>query len=409
MPESYNKVLGKSPRINRIIGRIDGTKPGPCLIFFGGIHGNEPLGVHTLNQVIAQLKKKQDLFHGTLIAIGGNLWALERSMRYQEADLNRMWTQDRLNVLADGTFIPKNEDEKQQLEIFRLLKDILINETGPFYFFDLHTTSSPTIPFITVNDSMLNRKFTKQYPLPLVLGIEEFLDGPLLSYINELGYVSFGFEGGQHDDLDSIKNLEVFIYLSLVFTGALPKNAVDYEEYIAHWNTFTQNYQRFYEIYHRFEVKENERFKMKPGFSNFQNINRDEILATINDKIIRSTGKSIIFMPLYQLKGSDGYFLIRKIPGFFLWLSSILRKYRMDRILILLPGIRWSSSLRDTMIVNRRVAPLITRQLLHLFGYRCKLKNDNYLIIKNREYRSRKQDYEQEKWFHGTVNLEDLK
>lgn len=399
MPNVYEKVLDQNIPIKRIIGRIDGAKPGPCLIFFAGIHGNEPLGVLALDQVIHQLEHKQDVFSGTLIAIGGNLRALENSVRYHESDLNRIWTQDRLKALENRTFAPINDEDEQQLEIYQLLEEILNNETGPFYFFDLHTTSSATIPFIAVNDSMLNRKFTKQYPVPLILGIEEYLDGPLLNYINELGYVSFGFEGGQHDDPNSIKNLKIFINLTLVFTGALPEHDIEFNECLSYWNSTINEHQTFYEIYNRYAVNDSIKFTMKPGFSNFQPVGPNEILATVDGQDLCSEERSIIFMPLYQSRGTDGYFLIRKIPAFFLWLSSVLRKYRLDRLLILLPGIKWSSSLRDAMIVDRRVAPFMTKQLLHLFGYRCKLKNDNYLIIKNREYRSRKEDYVKEKWY----------
>lgn len=47
-----------------------------------------------------------------------------------------------------------------------------------------------------VNDSFLNCIYIKNYLLFIVLGIEEYLEGFLLNYINELGYVVFGFEGG---------------------------------------------------------------------------------------------------------------------------------------------------------------------------------------------------------------------
>lgn len=399
MTEVYSKALGQTVQIDRIIGRVDGKKPGPCLLFFGGIHGNEPAGVFALQQVVKELALKQKDLSGSFIAISGNLWALERSVRYHKADLNRLWSAHKIEALKKGGVIPKNEDEKQQLEIFELLQDLLNTETGPFYFFDLHTTSSETVPFITVNDSLLNRKFTSQYPVPLILGIEEYLDGPLLSYINELGYVSFGFEGGQHDELVSITNCKIFIYLSLVFSSALDQNAIEYDQYLSHWNSIMPNHPAFFEIYSRFKVDENELFVMKRGFSNFQSIDRNEKLATINGNTIHSKEKSIIFMPLYQNQGSDGYFLIRKIPHFFLWLSSVLRKYMIDRFFVLFPGVKWDSELRDRMVVDLRIARFISKELFHLFGYRSKQIDQHHLRIKNREYRSRKQDYCQEKWF----------
>lgn len=77
--------------------------------------------------------------------------------------------------------------------MFTLLEDIINSNFGPFYFIDFHTTLSKTLPFITINDVVIDRKFSKFFLVPIALGIEEYLNGPLLSYINELGYVSLGF------------------------------------------------------------------------------------------------------------------------------------------------------------------------------------------------------------------------
>ena len=82
------------------------------------------------------------------------------------------------------------------------------------------------MPFITINDALINRKFSEQFPVPIVLGIEEYLNGPLLSYINQMGYVSLGFESGQHDDFSAITNSIAFVYLALVYSGVLKEEAV---------------------------------------------------------------------------------------------------------------------------------------------------------------------------------------
>ncbi len=399
MIEVYSKALKQTINVDRIIGRVDGTKPGPCLFFFGGIHGNEPAGIFALQQVMQALASKRDEMAGSIIGISGNLWALERSVRYQETDLNRMWTPDKMEALEQGTSKPKNEDEKEQLEIFHLLHHLLATEKGPFYFFDLHTTSSVSIPFITVNDSLLNRKFSSRYPVPLILGIEEYLDGPLLSYINELGYVSFGFEGGQHDALSSIENHKIFIYLSLTFSGAYRLSAEKLDQYLKQWQALIPEHRAFYEIYRRFGLEESDQFIMNPGFLNFQSIDKKEELATINGRKVRAEEDATIFMPLYQHQGNDGYFLIRKIPHFFLWLSGLLRNYRLDRFFVLLPGVKWSSESKDTMLVDLRIARLIPRQLFHLFGYRSKQITQHHLLVKNREYRAKTTDYREASWY----------
>ena len=204
MIKVYSKALDQSIEVDRLIGQIRGEQPGPTIIFLGGMHGNEPSGVFALQKVVDVLTEKNPPIKGSIYAISGNLPALAKGERFHTRDLNRMWTNENMNQLIAGKLEADCEDTVELLELYKLIQGILEKESGPFYFIDLHTTSSETIPFVLVNDSLVNRKFTEQYPLPMILGIEEYLEGPLLSYINELGYVAFGYEAEQHDDLVSI-------------------------------------------------------------------------------------------------------------------------------------------------------------------------------------------------------------
>ena len=395
MVKVHSKALDSSIEVGRIIGQIDGTQPGPCLIFIGGVHGNEPSGVFALNQVMHELQKKAIPIRGTVIALAGNLWALERCKRYQEEDLNRLWRHRNTDALKDGTFKAGNADEEQQIELYSIIQELLSTKDGPFYFFDLHTTSSMTAPFMTVNDSLLNRKFTQQYPVPMILGIEEYLDGPLLSFINGLGYVSFGFESGQHHELSSIQNHVSFTYLSLVFTGAVAEHHVEFEQ---HYSSLNNMPDHIYEIYFRYQIEEKEEFSMQPGFLNFQAIRKRQLLALSENRPVFSTSNSTIFMPLYQDQGSDGFFLIRRIPPILLLLSSWLRRWRFDRILPLMPGIKWLGSKRDSLIVDQKIARFMTKQFLHILGYRSKKVSEHHMIVRNREAASRNDDYREENW-----------
>ena len=192
MTKVYSKALNEFTEIDRLIGQYRGESPGPTLIFTAGIHGNEPAGIFALQEVFEKLQSSNFPFKGDMFAIGGNLNALAKGVRFKKVDLNRIWNEDSVSELRSGINHSSEKESIEQKEIYYIVKKILDKATGPVYFFDLHTTSSETVPFVTVNDSLLNRKFTQQYPVPMILGIEEFLDGPLLSYINELGYVAFG-------------------------------------------------------------------------------------------------------------------------------------------------------------------------------------------------------------------------
>ncbi|NJB72201.1 hypothetical protein GGR42_002692 [Saonia flava] len=395
----YSKALKESIKVNRLVGSIKGELPGPTVIFTGGIHGNEPSGVFALHRVLENLRSKLSSFKGNMYAISGNLTALEKGIRYHDKDLNRLWTTEHMNQMIRREIHGENMETTQQLDIYKTILEILEAENGPFYFVDLHTTSSETKPFATVNDNLLNRKFTKQYPVPLLLGIEEYLEGPLLNYINELGYVAFGFESGQHDSFSSIENHIAFIYLTMVYSGNINKSEVDFDAHYQLLVNATKDLTKFYEIVYHYKIKENEVFTMKSGFTNFEPVHKNQEIAISDGNKVLVPQNGEIFMPLYQKQGNDGFFIIKPIPRIFLNLSALLRTIHADYILPLLPGVSWVSKKRDILVVNLKVAKFIAKKIFHLLGYRSMQLDKTHMVIKNREANSRKKEYQHSIWY----------
>lgn len=397
MIEVHSKATQEDISVNRIIGHVKGTKDGPTIIFTGGIHGNEPSGVFALKSVIDKLNSLQISMKGNLYAIAGNMWALQRGERYHSMDLNRLWTAPRMKKILNGkqSELGVNPDTAEQLEIFEVIQGIIENESGPFFFLDLHTTSSQTMPFLTVNDTILNRKFSQQFPVPSILGIEEFLEGPLLSYINYLGYIAVGFESGQHDDIQSITNHEAFAMIAAVTAGCINKDELpDYDEYLNTLRKASKGTGDIYEITHRHEIAPEEEFVMHPGYVNFSNIKKGVHLAESNDRPVLSPRSGKIFMPLYQKQGNDGYFIVRRIPPFVLKLSAGLRKIKFDRILTILPGVKWANPKKKTLIIKLNVAKFFAKDFFHLLGYRSKQVDSEYMYAKNRETSMRSEAYD---------------
>jgi len=95
----YNNARDKTIETGRIIGALQGTQPGPLLVFCGGIHGNEPAGLFALPQVYHKLLESDCDFHGKSVAIAGNVWALSQPKRYATYDLNRLWTPEGIEQL----------------------------------------------------------------------------------------------------------------------------------------------------------------------------------------------------------------------------------------------------------------------------------------------------------------------
>ncbi|SHI71634.1 succinylglutamate desuccinylase/aspartoacylase domain-containing protein [Algibacter luteus] len=396
MIDVYNKALNSSLKINRILGKIEGTKPGPTVIFFGGIHGNETSGVFALKDALAGINNTY--VSGTIYGISGSLTALKAHKRYIEDDLNRLWTKQQIQNILSKAHV--NEDEAELVELNTILNEILEKHKPPFYFVDLHTTSSKTLPFITINDALINRKFSEQFPVPIVLGIEEYLNGPLLSYINQLGYVSLGFESGQHDDFVAITNSIAFVYLTLVYSGVLKQEAViNFSKYYEQLKQQSNNTKQVFEVVYLHKIQKNERFKMLNGFKSFETVKKGTLLAISNTKEIESRYNGNIFMPLYQQKGAEGFFIIKPIKPFFLKLSTVLRRIKTDSFLAFLPGISWANKNEGILQVDLKVARYFAKPLFHLLGYRNRQITRTHIRLNNRERVAKTKIYRKAPWY----------
>ena len=115
-----------------------------------------------------------------------------------------------------------------------------------------------------------------------------------------------------------------------------------------------------FEIIHLHSIVNGEQFKMLPNFNSFQNLSKGTPLAFSNGKQLVAQRDSVMFMPLYQKKGRDGYFLIKKIKPFFLNLSTVLRRIKADSLLPLLPGISWDTKDKNALQVNLKVTKSIS-------------------------------------------------
>jgi len=389
----------RTTEVKRFIGYIKGKEKGPTLIFFGGIHGNEMAGVKALESVFKTLQEPLKT-KGSIIGIRGNIPAQLKGKRFLDNDLNRLWTTGNIDHIKAKEKSERSIEEQELMEIYHLIFELLSTQSPPFYFIDFHTTSSKTLPFITINDALLNRAFSRLFPVPVILGIEEYLEGPLLSHMNEKGYVSLGFESGQHIDSESVENNISFFWLTLVFAGALKKEELpEFEHHYRQLQNSAKHDENFYEVIYRRVIKTGDSFIMHNGFKSFEKVTRGTPLARHNEIEIKVKKDTILFMPLYQEQGEEGFFLIRYIPKWAMILSVFLRKIKFDSFLALLPGISWSDKKKESLSINIKVARFFTKPFFHLLGYRNIVQDKNRFLMKNRERTAKNEMYVNEWWF----------
>jgi succinylglutamate desuccinylase/aspartoacylase family protein len=394
-PEAVGRVTVESGPgtdvAGRLLGHIEGAERGPTLLCIAGIHGNEPAGVHAVRRVLAGLHDRHGEMSGRFIAFAGNLAALEVGCRFVDRDLNRAWTSSRLAALRDNQNAPESVEDREQVELLAAIEEVLSSADGPVYALDLHTTSGPGGVFSAFTDSLPHRDFAASFPVPMIFGLEELVDGTLLNLLSEHGIVALTVETGQHDEPEAVDRAEAAIWIAAVRAGLLPERlapeAITARERL---ERDSHGVPRALEMRHRHHVVEDDEFVMVPGYHNFQSVSEGDVVAhdARGDILLDESGR--LLMPLYQAQGEDGFFLVREFRPFWMNVSLIMRRAGLSRIAHWLPGVRRIPGTEDQVLVDKRVARFFARQLFHLLGYRQLEDAGHELVMRRRRFDERK-------------------
>jgi len=372
----------------RILGEIDGGLEGPTVLVTAGIHGNENAGVVAVERVVSRLVRERPEARGRFVCSIGNMRALREGTRFVDVDLNREWTPAKVAALGDGTPVKGQRAEHvEQRALIDFIGDEVRAARGPVFFIDMHTSSADGPPFITVGDTLLNREFSANFPLPVILGLEEQVDGSLLEFLNNCGLVTLGIEGGQHDSDESADRLEAMLLLAMVATGFLAATAVpDLARYRSLLAEQSDGIPRVIEVRHRHAVEPADRFRMEPGFANFVPVRKGQLLAQDAHGDVLCPEDGLMLLPLYQGQGEDGFFVARRVGPFRNAVSAVLRRWRVGRLVRLLPGVRRYEKRPGVLEVNTRVARFYPLDVFHLFGYRKLRSEGTHLIVTRRKH-----------------------
>jgi len=367
--------------VAEFIGNVD----GPTLIAVGSIHGNEPSGHAALMRVRDRLLNIQPRLQGRVFLLTGNAGALAKGVRFQAYDLNRGWARDNVirNTPEPRSSLPEDLEHHELLAVFR---EILQSAADEVYVLDLHSTSAGGQPFATVGDTLRNRAFARKLPVTILLGIEEQLEGTMLEFMNNEGAVTLGFEGGQHEDPAAVDNHEALVLLSLVNAGILGEDDLPIAAELSERLRGATETPGIFEVRHREPVSENDEFRMKPGFRNFDPIRRGQVVATNCEGEIKAPESGLIMMPLYQKQGDDGFFIVRPVARFWLWLSALLRNLSIADRVRLLPGVKAYPKRPEQLQIDTRIARFFPLQIFHLLGFRKLRWKQNFLLVARRRH-----------------------
>lgn len=310
----------------RVIGRFGGKIKGPLVLVFAGIHGNETAGIVAMEKahrmLHASLPGGENAFAGVLLALKGNLPAIKAGQRFIDRDLNRMWTPEHIHRILQAEKSHLSTEDKEMAQLLELVHDALYAcQPEVLIILDLHTTSADGGIFVIPANTEASLRLAKYIHAPVVLGLLEGIEGSLLHFTEGNHFAIGGFpkqcmgiafEGGQHDDPASIERCLAALFITLRSAGCIPEEALvgPYDMLLHNYASMLPEVTRLRYVHH---IHPGDGFRMRPGYRNFQPIDSGEHLADDAEGPVKASCSGLILMPLYQARGSDGFFVVEVV------------------------------------------------------------------------------------------------
>ena len=186
---------------------------------------------------------------------------------------------------------------------------------------DLHTTSADGGIFCIPTDEKASLRLAKELHAPVILNLFEGVEGTLLRFAAD-GHFQMGgfpkntfgvaFEAGQHDDPLSVSRSVAGIINCLRAAGCVEQGKLNtrHDDILQQYSDRLPKVTRLTHVHH---IRPGDEFRMRPGYINFQSIEKGEHLANDVTGPIYAPNAGLILMPLYQPKGSDGFFIVEEL------------------------------------------------------------------------------------------------
>jgi len=293
-----------------LIGTL-GNNEAKKLIVIGGMHGNEISGVEAIEETLEFFQKHPEIqLNGKIYFIKGNISALNKNERFIDKDLNRLWSDDYIQNEHPDIF-----DVKEVKELHKLIaEDICQNDYSNCTLLDLHTFSAKTGAFCIPADNPKSMALAQTFKTPFIEKLAGSLPETALNYFGNKGMASVVFEGGTHASIEAKENLKAGIFHTIAYLDLVNRKDFDIVfEMRKKLYEISKNLPHYLRLTYIHKLKEYNKYRTKPGYFNFKRINKNEVIATQDGSEIKSPSDGYILMPLYQKKGSDGFFIVQEL------------------------------------------------------------------------------------------------
>ena len=258
--------------------RITTDAPGPRVVMFCGVHGDELSGIHAVEKLFFDFfTGARTLFKGSLTLARANAEAFAAERRYVKHNLNRMFRDEYGPDIDRGSY-----EYRRALELKPILR-------GCDYFLDLHSAPIAQEPFLIAEQHAIG--FYAKLGLPhIIMGWNKFSGGPTggdaENYANLHGAKAATLESGSHFEKRSndVAYRTVLALLSLL----------DMIEPVAMEMGGDAEVIDMYAVV----TKEADDFRYAGDVQNFKRFARDETFAFQNGQPVTVSEDSILLIPM---------------------------------------------------------------------------------------------------------------
>lgn len=263
--------------------QLDGKNDGPTSIILAGVHGDEKCAIEALEKTLLNFS----IENGRVFFGYGNPRAIEENKRFIEANLNRMFKDDKLLSV----------DERKSYEYKRaqFLKKYLDKSEA---LLDLHASHTPNSKHFIICEKN-SREVVKYLPGDFIVsGFDALEPGGTDSYMNSNGKMGICMECGYIEDPESIKVAETGILAFLKARGHIANDEKVKKHTRIHFD-------------YLYKTKTNN-FILAKSFDDFAEISKGQLIGIDGGEEIIAERDAVILFARNRNKIGDEAFLLGK-------------------------------------------------------------------------------------------------
>ncbi len=265
--------------------KIVGQASGSVSIVIAGVHGDESCGVEAFSQLLPHFT----IDNGTVFFAYGNPRAIQKNVRFDEFNLNRLFKDD--DLISDDIKASYEYGRAQQLKVYMDKSSAML---------DIHASSIKNSRIFAICEPN-SKDIVCHLPTDLIVsGFDDIEPGGTDGYMNSNGKIGICLECGFGGD-----PISILVAIDGIFSFLRSRGHInDVPMPIKHQNNI-----RVFHLHH----SKTDSFKLAKNFENFEKVAKGQLIGTDGIEEVCAPKKCVIlFAHNREAIGSEVFLLCQE-------------------------------------------------------------------------------------------------